>query len=369
MPVFFMLCSANVGSNHESVALKLTLSVVFKSMDEVLPNAIVIDRSWTEHNAFKEVIDHDERCWENRSIGGTQTKCKLLLCWFHVKKAWTENLLPKVKEEKRSELYAWMDRLMFCNSELQFNATYESFKKTYDKEPAVLQYVATGWAGLDIAWRSMWPLYNHKFQHGYVNTTNLVERLSCYVKYTLLKGEVNKRLDVLIWGIVGRPGETWNKYGGGDLLTHYGHVQDISASGKYSSRGVDKHHTTRRQRAAQLMSRYKNDSNASLRVIDEASLEFEMLSQKKPRKWYGLNLNTECCDCLDRVAICKHIMALKTIVDEQLQYLKQLLPLREAPFATFFHPDEDQIEGSISSMPSTSIEGTLISMMILNVFN
>jgi leucyl aminopeptidase (aminopeptidase T) len=49
--------------------------------------------------------------------------------------------------------------------------------------------------------------------------------------------------------------------------------------------------------------------------------------------------------------------------------LKQLLPLREAPFAIFFHPDEDQIEGSISSMPSTSIEGTLISMMILNVFN
>ena len=62
-------------------------------------------------------------------------------------------------------------------------------------------------------------------------------------------------------------------------------------------------------------------------------------------------------------------MALKTIVNEQLQYLKQLLPLRRAPFATFFHPDEDQIEGSISSMPSISIEGTLISMMILNVFN
>ena len=129
MPVFFILCSANVGSNHESVALKLILSAIFKSMDEVLPNAIVIDRSWTEHNAFREVIDHDEWCWENGSSGGTQTKCKLLLCWFYVKKAWTKNLLPKVKEEKRSELYAWMDRLMFCNSELQFNATYESFKK------------------------------------------------------------------------------------------------------------------------------------------------------------------------------------------------------------------------------------------------
>ena len=58
-----------------------------------------------------------------------------------------------------------------------------------------------------------------------MNTTNLVERLWHYVKYTLLKDEVNKRLDVLIWGIFGRLSETWNKYGGGDLLTHYEHVQ------------------------------------------------------------------------------------------------------------------------------------------------
>ena len=42
--------------------------------------------------------------------------------------------------------------------------------------------------------------------------------------------EVNKRFDYLIWGLIVKPNEKWNKYGGGDLLDHYRHVQDISTS-------------------------------------------------------------------------------------------------------------------------------------------
>jgi hypothetical protein len=87
MPIFFMLCSADVGSKHESMALKLTLTTVFRKMEGIRPNAIVIDRSWNEYHSFKEVIDHDEWCWGDKKPSGVQTKCHLLLCWFHVKKA------------------------------------------------------------------------------------------------------------------------------------------------------------------------------------------------------------------------------------------------------------------------------------------
>ena len=84
MPIFFMLCSADVDKNHESMALKLTLQAVFERMGNVRPNAIVIDKSKTEYNAFKYVIDRDTASWENIEEGRIQTKCHMLLCWFHV---------------------------------------------------------------------------------------------------------------------------------------------------------------------------------------------------------------------------------------------------------------------------------------------
>jgi hypothetical protein len=90
-----------------------------------------------------------------------------------VKKAWIENLLPKIKDDKRSKLYTWMDGLMLSNLESEFNSKYEIFKEKYDKELAVLKYVASGWAGMD----RIWPIFHRKFQHGHVNTTNLVEQL------------------------------------------------------------------------------------------------------------------------------------------------------------------------------------------------
>jgi hypothetical protein len=94
-----------------------------------------------------------------------------------VKKAWIENLLPKIKDDKRSKLYTWMDGLMLSNLESEFNSKYEIFKEKYDKELAVLKYVASGWAGMDVPWYRIWPIFHRKFQHGHVNTTNLVEQL------------------------------------------------------------------------------------------------------------------------------------------------------------------------------------------------
>jgi hypothetical protein len=70
-----------------------------------------------------------------------------------------------------------MDGLMLSNLESEFNSKYEIFKEKYDKELAVLKYVASGWAGMDVPWYRIWPIFHRKFQHGHVNTTNLVEQL------------------------------------------------------------------------------------------------------------------------------------------------------------------------------------------------
>ena len=58
------------------------------------------------------------------------------------------------------------------------------------------------------------------FLHGHANTTNLVERMWKYVKYTLLGGKVKRRLDDLILAIISNP-ETSQRFGGGTLVDHY----------------------------------------------------------------------------------------------------------------------------------------------------
>jgi hypothetical protein len=197
-----MLCSADKGSGQEGVALELTMKAVFDRLGDVRPNAIVIDKSNTEYNALMKVIEHDKFCWMKNDNHIIQTHCHLLLCWFHAKKAWVENLLPKLAESRRSTLYTTMCGLMESRSEEQFNQRYEEFKKTYANDEMVLAYVEEGWAR-GCKWRKMWPLYNRMFEHRFVNTTNLVERLWQYIKYTLLKKQVNRRLDTLVWALIG----------------------------------------------------------------------------------------------------------------------------------------------------------------------
>ena len=77
-----------------------------------------------------------------------------------------------------------MCELLECITEEVFNIEYEEFKITCVDEHDVLNYVATGWVGIESQWRRMWPHYNRLNEHRFVNTTNLIERLWHYIKYT-----------------------------------------------------------------------------------------------------------------------------------------------------------------------------------------
>ena len=67
------------------------------------------------------------------------------------------------------------------------------------------------------------------FPNGYANTANLVEHMWQYVKYTLLGGKVNYRLDDLILAIIGNL-ETSQRFGGGTLVDHYDRAHWLSES-------------------------------------------------------------------------------------------------------------------------------------------
>jgi hypothetical protein len=198
-------------------------------MGTIRPNAIVIDKDKTERIALTRAIFEDDLCWKDCESGRYQSKCQLLLCWFHAKKAWVENLLSKLPEDRRNELYKYMCNMLEAVIEEDFNEVYGRFKTTYANDVGVLKYAEKGWAGNESLWRLMWPRWTRMFKHGHANTTNLVERMWEYVKYTLLDGKVNMRLDELITAIVGHP-ETSLRFGGLTLVEHYDDAHNLSES-------------------------------------------------------------------------------------------------------------------------------------------
>ena len=91
-----MLCSKDTGSRQEGIALELCLKVVFEAIGNVRPTCIVIDKHKTSMLAIQKVVDEDKYCWRNELVGTEQIAGRLILCRFHVMKAWSVNLLIRV---------------------------------------------------------------------------------------------------------------------------------------------------------------------------------------------------------------------------------------------------------------------------------
>ena len=95
--------------------------------------------------ALKNVIEVDSSCWEMVNGKRQQTTCLNLLCWFHVKKAWIDHLLPKVHGMERDKLYDHMCRLMYCSKEEEFNQVYGSILEVYKEHKNVCIYIKNCW--------------------------------------------------------------------------------------------------------------------------------------------------------------------------------------------------------------------------------
>ena len=65
-------------------------------------------------------------------------------------------------------------------------------------------------------------------------------------------------------------------------------------------------------------------------------MEFLVRSQTNPETWYAVNLSSECCECNDRVHICKYMLAVRMLLDRELKYLKILLLSNEEGFFTCY---------------------------------
>lgn len=146
-------------------------------MGTIWPNAIVIDKSQIEFSAITQAIIEDIWCWKNRKIGREQTNYLLLLCWFHATKAWVEHFLAKLLDREWDDLFNAMCSTLESLIEEEVDAMYQRLKTIYANNNLILKYVDKRWIGDNSQWKCMWARWSIMFPHGYVHTTNLVERM------------------------------------------------------------------------------------------------------------------------------------------------------------------------------------------------
>ena len=107
----------------------------------------------------------------------------------------------------------------------EFEERFCTFMLEYSSHQNICRYVSNGWCGQTCMWRERWPKFGRLFPHGNMETTNLVERLWQYIKYTLLDAKINRSMLVLLHVLVGD--SRTGTYMGGTLLEFFKQKQEI----------------------------------------------------------------------------------------------------------------------------------------------
>ena len=99
-----MLCTKDKNEGDEDIAIELASSAVFSSIGEVRPSAIVIDKYKTSLNPINKAISNNIYCWNFVNVTKIQIAERILLCHFHMMKAWSRTLLTRVPEPDKEKI-------------------------------------------------------------------------------------------------------------------------------------------------------------------------------------------------------------------------------------------------------------------------
>ena len=229
MHIFYMLCSKDISSRQEIITLEICLNIVFEAIGNIRPTSIVINKHKTSLLAIQKIVDEDKYCWRDELVGTEQIAGRLLLCRFHVMKAWSENLLTRVPLHLKKKVWQSLYILTHCSSEITFDYELERFYDEFKDIEGVVIYIKSGWANHRESWRNMWPTWRRLFRYGDIDTTNHVEHHWEKIKYSLLGAKVNRKLRDLVMAIIGSAADG-TRVGGATLIDHFKQHQTISES-------------------------------------------------------------------------------------------------------------------------------------------
>ena len=92
---------------------------------------------------------------------------------------------------------------MFCPDEDHFDVKLRIFCEEFAHISAFAAYINTGWAGINVPWKRLWPSFGRIFSYGGMDIINYMERHCQLIKYTLLQDKVNRNLRDLSVAIIG----------------------------------------------------------------------------------------------------------------------------------------------------------------------
>ncbi|MCO5553090.1 hypothetical protein L7F22_006611 [Adiantum nelumboides] len=102
----------------------------------------------------------------------------------------------------RDHVYTSMEDMMQCPTEEEFDSKYRKVLEECSQHNNIMRYISNGWAGVACTWHHLWPKFGRLFPHDHVDTTNLVEILWQYVKYTLLDAQINRSALDLVHALI-----------------------------------------------------------------------------------------------------------------------------------------------------------------------
>ncbi|KAI8493297.1 hypothetical protein Bbelb_293010 [Branchiostoma belcheri] len=286
IPLFFLITSADKNTTQEETGIKVGFTAVLQNL-KVRPNAIVIDKSLTEKRGIQAAVDQDPLSWDQEH--SQQTKCRLILCWFHCKKAWTENLLPKLPTDISATVY---DQL--CD--MMFSPTWDKYE---EEKKRLLDSKTT-----------------HKSRSTSADTTNLTEREWMTIKYTILNGRANHRVDTLLDALVGHPVDG-SFQGGQTTIAFHMNKQDEADMG-FNTKSLSKTQRTRQENADLYMAAYMKDPSV-ITLVNQNLPFFRIKSTSVQGLSHTISLTEQFCSCQDNAAqgqTCKHILAAQTFVEK-----------------------------------------------------
>ena len=145
-----MLCTKEKNKWHEDVAIELALSAVFVSIGEVRPSATVIDKHKTSLNSIKKIISNDIHRWSFVNAAKIHIARRILLCHFHVMKAWSENLLTRIPEPDKVKIWHSLHVLMHCSNKISFWSLFTKIVQWFSTyfNRKYLSSIGVEWSGV-----------------------------------------------------------------------------------------------------------------------------------------------------------------------------------------------------------------------------
>ena len=109
------------------------------------------------------------------------------------------------------------------------------------------------------------------------------------------------------------------------VIHWYKLLQEICESGRFAPRAYCRDQRFRLKEAERILERYVDDTS-TMQFVDEARYWFRILSMTTPIVWYDVSLQCSYCDRQDLASKCKHLLAIRMIIERHMSHLCGSLP-------------------------------------------